>query len=218
MNKTVKININQRFERLVVLEKLNERDKIGNIQWLCKCDCGKTTTVAGTSLVHGRTRSCGCLAIEVRTRINKRTGTRLYSIWKNMKKRCLNENDPNYPSYGGRGIKICDEWVNDFEKFKQWSLKNGYKDNLTIDRINNDGNYSPENCRWADWFRQARNTRKTIRITNNSVTKSIDDWCEIKGLSKNTVLGRIKRGWDEKDLLKPVQYEGEPKRRALIRY
>lgn len=155
-----------RFGRLTVLGqsgRINQR-----ITWLCKCDCGNTVSIMTSHLTTGRNRSCGCLQSESRRiRATKHDGrnkdTRLYNVWKTIRQRCNNPNNTSYPNYGGRGIRICDEW-SDFAVFREWALANGYdadapRGKCTIDRIDNDGNYEPSNCRWVDAATQSRNRR-----------------------------------------------------------
>lgn len=137
--------------------------------------------------------------------IDGRKGTRLYSIYRNMKSRCYNEKATSYNRYGGRGIQICDEWLIDFSNFYKWSIQNGYKENLTIDRINNNGNYEPNNCRWTDIKTQSRNRNINHLVTINNITKPLISWCEEYKINYKTVRDRLKRGWSYEDsLTKPV--------------
>lgn len=153
----------KRFDRLLVVEfAYRKKYKCGSSQvfWKCKCDCGNEVFVSAQHLKDGRTHSCGCYFKDLKPNIKHgMTDHRLYRIYNNMKNRCLNKDFHNYERYGGRGILICDEWLEDFKNFSEWALNNGYKENLTIDRINNDGNYCPENCRWVDLHIQSTNQR-----------------------------------------------------------
>lgn len=136
--------------------------KTSPVKILCKCDCGNETIVLKANLVRGHTKSCGCnRSINARKLFTKhgQCGTRLYRIWVEMVHRCYLKSDTNYKKYGARGITVCDEWRNDFKSFYDWSMSNGYTDELTIDRIDSDGNYEPTNCRWATYKQQNLNRK-----------------------------------------------------------
>lgn len=182
----------QKFGKLTIIERA-ENDKQGNAQWLCKCDCGKTVIVRGYQLTIGKTNSCGCLK-SIRQSHHK-SHLRIWQIWECMKQRCYNPSQISYKNYGAKGIRVCEEWHN-FENFYNWSLNNGYETNLTIDRIDNNKDYSPNNCRWVDMKTQQRNRTNNHLVTLNGETKCITEWCEIYHLQYNTVLRRLKNGWD----------------------
>lgn len=126
---------------------------------------------------------------------------RLYGIWTGIKGRTQNHNNKCYKNYGGRGITVCDEWENSYEAFRDWALANGYQDDLTIDRIDNDGNYCPENCRWVDRITQNNNRRSNHFITHNGETKTITQWARETGLNSQIISGRLKLGWSIEDAL-----------------
>lgn len=186
----------QRFGRLVAIGPCG-RSKDRHIMWLCRCDCGNEIVVTSKNLKQCTTKSCGCFNIE-RVRESRQTHgkshIRLYRIWSAIKQRCLNPNREAYPNYAARGITVCNEWLH-FEPFYEWSTANGYRDDLTIDRINNDKGYCPENCRWVSMKAQANNRRSNRRITYNSETHTLAEWSEITGISKTTIRDRLKSGW-----------------------
>lgn len=160
------ILVGDRFGRLTVVERAeNYISPQGQARkrWSCKCDCGNMVTVLSGALVSGDTRSCGCLQKEIaKTTFTKHGtwGSRLYKIWASMKSRCYNKKCTSYKWYGEKGVTICDEWLNDCGAFSNWAMANGYKDDLTIDRIDPYGNYEPSNCRWITLAEQQLNKRK----------------------------------------------------------
>lgn len=190
----------QKFGRLTALyrEDFIKKDGRKETAYVCECDCGETRKVLAYNLKNGHTVSCGCQSLE--NRIKAKTthhlaGTRIYRIWRGMKTRCENKNDYHHKLYGERGIKVCEEWQK-FEPFYRWAINNGYKNNLSLDRINNDGNYEPNNCRWATQKEQSNNTRKNKRIVYNGVSHTLSEWSEIANIKPDTLAYRIKSGWD----------------------
>lgn len=202
---------NQRFGKLVVIKEVG-RNKDNRVIWLCKCDCGKYHETLGKYLLSGETTSCGCRRTQIllneaeRLKTHGLTNTRIHNIWLAMKGRCNNPNNSSYKNYGGRGIKVCEEW-NDFITFYNWSMNNGYDDSLTIDRINVDGNYEPQNCTWADSITQANNTRRNHYLTYNGETKTMSEWARCKNMTYSTLRARINSyGWSVKEALEtPVR-------------
>ena len=190
----------KKYGRLTVINRVG-RNKSGSITWLCKCDCGKEIVTSGKALRGGETRSCGCGRNEKIAAIGKENAThggrhtKLYSHWSIMKARCYNPKHNRYELYGGRGITVCAEWVNSFEVFRDWALANGYRDGLTIDRKDNDGPYSPDNCRWATAKQQGNNRRCNRMITCNGETHTLAEWAELTGIKRQTIQTRLTRGW-----------------------
>ena len=160
--------IGQRFGMLTVIKRASP-DKTRSVRWYCQCDCGSSSIARASDLRRGQTKSCGCLrAIKMRAMTYKHggKGTRLYRIWKSMRTRCNNPNSPSYKNHGARGITVCEEWQHSFEAFRDWALANGYHDCLTIDRVDNDGNYEPSNCWWATYKEQNINKRPRIKAVS----------------------------------------------------
>lgn len=193
----------QRFGRLIV-DSYAFTNKHGKSMWNCQCDCGKAVVVAGAHLKSGHTASCGCYGAEasgIRTRTHGMRQTRLYRIWLGMKSRCTIPSVKCYKHYGGRGITICDSWMNDYQAFHDWAMASGYRDGLTIDRIDVDGNYCPENCKWATWKEQHRNTRKTVYIEMNGKRMPIADWADETGINLRTLYTRYYAGKTPEQIL-----------------
>lgn len=187
----------RRFAYLVA-EEFTGTDSRGRALWLCRCDCGNTRIITGSKLKVGEYKSCGCMHYKYG---HGQTNTRLYHIWRTMKARCEDPNSHKYHAYGGRGITVCEEWLNSFESFYDWATASGYRDDLSIDRINNDGNYCPENCRWATAKEQANNTRRNRLLTYNGETHTVAEWAKIVGITKTALYHRLSRGWSVKEAL-----------------
>lgn len=165
--------------------------------WKCKCDCGAEKVVYRGCLTSGDTISCGCYHREHNGEQSYKHGmakTRLYRLWSGVVQRCMNPSADNYARYGGRGIKVCEEWRNDFRAFRDWSIANGYAEGLTIDRIDNEGNYEPSNCRWVNRTTQQNNTRRNHFFEYNGITHTVAEWSRILGVNHETLRYRIIRG------------------------
>lgn len=196
--------IGNKFDRLTVLY---EAQKIrGRTASVCLCQCGNKITVVNNALITGNTKSCGCRrkdSLVWKDNLNKGRTTHgltshpLNPLWSAMRGRCNNKNYQDYRYYGGRGIKVCKEWEDDFLNFYNWAISNGWERGLTIERIDNNLGYSPENCRWATRKEQARNKRNTIRLTYNGQTLSISDWSDLNklGLTAKIIKERLGLGW-----------------------
>jgi hypothetical protein len=185
----------KRFGRLIVIKDTGER-KNNYINWMCKCDCGKISKIVTGNLASGHTRSCGCLNKEMtikRSTTHGMSRTRPYDIWCGMIKRCLNPKAEDYKNYGGRGIKVCERW-NKFDNFWE-DMKSDYSDNLTIDRIDNNGNYEPSNCKWSTMKEQNNNRRDNIIIKYQGKKNTISEWATIKNTTYTTLFLRLRRGW-----------------------
>ena len=196
--------IGKKFGKLTVIELdhkepyyLNGKIQHWKYYYRCICDCGKETIVNGSDIQSRHTQSCGCLQRVKTSKTNKTHGlshTRIHNIWQGIKQRCLNPNRKIYKNYGGRGIQICNEWKTNFMSFYNWAMANGYNDTLSIDRINNDGDYEPSNCRWITQKEQNRNTSQNLLITYKGETHCRNEWAEILNVKSGTILSRYKRG------------------------
>ena len=191
----------QKFGRLTV-ESYSHKDKNGKSFWKCKCTCGGEKTVSGDKLKRGNTQSCGCLQREARgksLRTHGMTETKLYTAWLNMKSRCTRKSNMMYHNYGGRGISFCKEWE-DFNTFKEWAKKAGYKEGLSLERIDVNGNYEPGNCKWIPLSEQSLNQRRSHHVTAFGKTQTIKEWSDESGIKYDTIERRINcYGWDPED-------------------
>lgn len=202
----------QRFGRLTVIERAPDRvSPTGHhyTRWKCICDCGKQTVTDANTLKSGGAKSCGCLSTEMaKARMTNKfsthngTNERLFKVWCEIKCRCYNKNKKNYYLYGGRGIKMCDEWRKDYSAFRDWALANGYdkeavRGKCTIDRVDVNKDYEPSNCRWVDAKTQGNNRRDNKYITYNGETLTYTQWSERLFGKKYIVWKRINAGWEE---------------------
>lgn len=194
----------QRFGRLTVIHQAGyNRRRLAT--WVCCCECGKTVVYDGATLRQGHATSCGCGKNK-----NHIVDKHLYFTWRDMRQRCLFPHHPSYPNYGGRGIHVCKEWENSYPAFQTWALQNGWEprthSSLTLDRIDNDGPYSPDNCRFTDRWTQANNRRKTTYLTLDGRTMSLSAWSKVTGICQSTLYRRIGMGWPtERVLTEPIQ-------------
>lgn len=180
--------------------------------WKCSCECGGESVVRGSHIRDGSTTSCGSSADFHRPGQFKHgmSGSRLYRIWSGMMKRCYARKHVLSHRYMGRGIEVCQEWREDMNKFFVWATENGYRDGLSIDRIDNNGNYEPSNCRWASAAVQQRNMSRNVNYTINGITKCQAQWCRDLGISPSTIRRRLKAGITGENLLKKVGRFGRP--------
>ncbi|OGS41369.1 MAG: hypothetical protein A3K77_06340 [Euryarchaeota archaeon RBG_13_31_8] len=186
-----------KFNRLKPLYIDNERT-IKKVYWICKCDCGNIISTRSDSLQSGRVKSCGCIKKEQdKINLDRTTHdlskTRIYKIWQHIKERCYSHNSHDFCRYGGRGIKVYNEWFKSFDTFYHWAINNGYKENLTIDRINNNGNYEPNNCKWSTYKEQANNRRTNIKINFNNKIITLLEFSEFTKISYHILRYRIKK-------------------------
>ena len=206
IGKHVKDLSQKRFGKLVVEKYIGIRKR--QAIWLCKCDCGNETYTVARQLMSGGTTSCGCSQLQTAHDICiKRNVTHgcsktdtLYNIWKSMRGRCFNTNDKSYINYGERGITICKEWEK-YPSFKEWALSNGYKPGLSIDRINNDGNYCPENCRWTTREIQNSNKRSNVFLAYNGEVYTPKELARIKNIPVHRIYDRRHDGWTDEQII-----------------
>ena len=194
----------QKKGRLTAIRYTGRNTKTGhNAIWLFRCDCGNYVERPRVMLNYSKTPSCGCYVKDHASQLNKTHGgrnERLYLVWMDMRRRCYDEKDANYFRYGGRGIKVCDQWK-DYATFREWANKNGYdpvavSHQCTLDRINVNGNYSPENCRWVDSKVQCNNKRNNKRIEYMGETHTLSEWADKFNLRYGLVARRINAGWE----------------------
>lgn len=192
----------QVFDYLTVLRR---SENCGNgkkpcVKWECQCLCGKLVTASSSSLLGGHTKSCGCRKIKHGYSHKER----LYETWKNMRRRCFDPKNNRWSHYGGRGITICSEW-NDYGSFRKWAMDHGYTDDLTIDRKDVDGNYCPENCRWADSKTQANNVSRNHILEHDGMKMTMSELAGYLGISYSTLQHRVDRGWDIESIVATPQ-------------
>lgn len=207
----------QKFGRLTAISHQGA-DKHRAALWLCRCDCGAEIITTGNSLRTGKAKSCGCAQREAASKtmsevnasgkrvtdghlIHGENKTRLHRIWCNMRRRCSDQKHDHYDRYGGRGIKVCDAWQSSYVAFRDWALANGYADHLTIERIDNDGNYEPGNCCWASQKEQVSNRRNSVLITLDGETKPLKEWCEERGINYKAAHAKYKKGVPPEEFL-----------------
>jgi len=199
-----------RFHRLIALElvevRKGKRDRVR--LWRCRCDCGNEPTVTQRNLTAGDTKSCGCI-IGKHKRTHGGTGTTEFRIWDSMRRRCSDPKHPSYPDYGGRGIRVCESWQ-DFATFRQ-DMGLRPSPNHSIDRIDNDGPYAPDNCRWATMVDQSNNRRSSRILTVNGETLTMAQWERRTGLKPGTVFKRLAQGWPPEQAVTqaPRKYRGQ---------
>lgn len=215
----------KRFGRLTVLQEAKPRkrkDRTGQLRfWMCKCDCGNVKEIRQEQLIKGKSKSCGCYRKDCAKKPDPNAITRkykrIYKIWRGIKERCTYPNGQHHKNYYDNGVKMCDEWFNSSISFIEWALKNGYKDDLTIDRIDPFGNYEPSNCRWATRKEQARNKRNTKRYSVNGEMLTLSEISEKYTIKLETLVARVYRyGYTiEEAINAPVKRGGKIDRRKL---
>lgn len=199
----------KKFNKLTVLKKTDEKASKSYL-WLCKCDCGNFTKTKKWNITSGNTKSCGCLKMDVVKMMNRQntshgmSGTKIYRVWESMKRRCDSKKAERYANYGGRGITYCEEWE-DFKGFYEWVEESGYKEGLTIDRIDVNGNYEPSNCRWVTLEQQSFNKTNSRKFNYKGEELTIAELAKASGKSYHLVYQRlVKLGWNVNDSIKHI--------------
>lgn len=203
----------QKFGKLTVIE-LSRKVQSGTRErfyWKCQCECGNEKEIRTDSLTSGRVQSCGCIKKE-QDKINltkfhrhKMSNTHIWHTYYAMLHRCNNQDDKRFKNYGGRGITVCDEWKNSFDNFLKWSMENGYEEHLQIDRIDNDGNYEPDNCRWVTRKENCRNRRSNIIVEYKGKQMTLIELSELTGINYGCLFRRYKRGNRDEYLVRPIK-------------
>jgi len=189
---TIHNNINEKYGRLTIIKEVKGTRLR---KFLCKCECGNMKTIYLGHLLSGNTKSCGCLKKDRNVKVFTKHGlskSRLYCVWSSMKDRCYRKKSNAYKNYGARGISVCDEWL-DFKPFTEWALSNGYQEDLTIERINNDGDYKPGNCTFVHLEKQSKNRRGLHSILFNGVTKTLSDWARSLNICHSSLRERLEK-------------------------
>lgn len=180
----------KKFNMLTIISH-KKKGKYNLNYFVCKCDCGKITEIRVSHILNDNQVSCGCIRTKYE---DSKVGTILYDTWNRMIHRCYDVKHHKYPRYGARGIVVCDEWKNNYDSFYKWSINNGFQIGLSIDRINNDGNYEPSNCRWATRKAQMRNTSRNKYLTYKNETHTLAEWSELLNIKYGTICSRLHRG------------------------
>lgn len=209
MGSKVKINCGEKYGHLTAIN-FSHISELGHQMWVFECDCENHTrcVIAASKVLSGHVKTCGCSRKISNNRKHNLSHTKLYNTYYKMRERCEHKKCPAYKNYGGRGITVCDEWKTGFDAFLKWANESGYSDELTLDRIDVNKGYSPQNCRWVDFVTQQNNRRNNRLISFNGETHTVSEWSRITNISPYTLYERLKRGWTvEKTLSLPLKGE-----------
>lgn len=204
-----------KFARYTVIEKTDQRES-GAYLYRCRCECGTEKLITGTALRQGKVQSCGCLRKERQREAVVKHGdykSRLYKIWDGMIQRCTNPNNKKYQYYGGRGITICTEWLNNYQAFRNWAIESGYDENAeqwacTLDREDTNGEYGPNNCRWVPQSTQMNNTSRCRIVTVDGVSRNMTQWAQELGVHRSSLYKARRRGDDMVNYIKFLMERG----------